>query len=647
MIDSWRSMNVTEQKLPDILVGPILRKASADQLTFWLATTKQLRWRLGVFQENQCIERIELTDDLCFELQLGDRLYIYLLQFRPEQPLPTAIWLGYELDYRSADRWVNFQDWAKDLLYRDEVNARFRIATKLTGILHGSCRKPHHPSPDGLIRADSWVQSHYQDANRWPDLLMLSGDQVYSDDVAGPFLVACHQLAGKLGLFDEQLPDTSIYGIEALTQDERCYYRRSELLPDTAAGDLVKKRFFEGKRKPIFTTDSAQNHLITAAEVFAAYLLIWSPNCWKLVDLKAPDKLLPPHQEKFDRELDTILTFSQGLRSCARLLAHIPTYMIWDDHDITDDWNLSAGWEKAAYANPLSRRIIGNALFGYLIFQGLGNDPEKLLGEFSGLLQSWSSSPAEAEQEALIDYLFKRSYWGYEIPLDPGIIVLDTRTQRWRSESDPNKPSGLMDWESLVDLQQGLLDRKVVVLVSPAPVFGVKLIETIQKIFTWFGKPLMVDAENWMAHRGSANVILNIFLHSRTPERFIILSGDVHYSFVYDIEIRFRQGGPKIHQITSSGIKNEFPEQLLSILDRLNRWLYAPWSPLNWFTKRRLMRVRPRRPTPATPGRRLVNRSGIGWVSFSQEGKPEEIFQLGSNGIDTAFKLSEEEEHWS
>ncbi len=41
-----------------------------------------------------------------------------------------------------------------------------------------------------------------------------------------------------------------------------------------------------------------------------------------------------------------------------------------------------------------------------------------------------------------------------------------------------------------------------------------------------------------MAHPGSAHAILNIFRHRKTPHNFIILSGDVHYSFVYDVELR-------------------------------------------------------------------------------------------------------------
>ena len=162
--------------------------------------------------------------------------------------------------------------------------------------------------------------------------------------------------------------------------------------------------------------------------------------------------------------------------------------------------------------------------------------------------------------------------------------------------------------------------------------FGVKLIETVQRVFSAFGHPLLVDAENWMAHRGAAQVILNIFRHSRTPGSYVILSGDVHYSFVYEVLIRHRQQGPKIWQITSSGIKNEFPRRLLDVFDRLNRWLYSPRSPLNWFTKRRPMKVVPRTPEHSKAGERLWNSAGLGQVFFDSEGRPSRIFQLNADG---------------
>lgn len=195
-----------------------------------------------------------------------------------------------------------------------------------------------------------------------------------------------------------------------------------------------------------------------------------------------------------------------------------------------------------------------------------------------------------------------------------------------------------MDWESLTDFQHEIMGEDAVVVVSPAPMFGVKLIEMIQRVFTFFGKPLLVDAENWMAHRGAASVLLNIFGHPRTPRHFVILSGDVHYSFAYDVRLRHKQNGPHVWQITSSGIKNEFPNALLEWLDRLNRWLFAPWSPLNWFTKRRRMWISPRLPEGREAGERLWNGAGIGDVRLDDEGAPTAIGQLDAGGGGTVFQ---------
>lgn len=78
-------------------------------------------------------------------------------------------------------------------------------------------------------------------------------------------------------------------------------------------------------------------------------------------------------------------------------------------------------------------------------------------------------------------------------------------------------------------------------------------------------------------NRARPSGLLNLFGHSRARETFVILSGDVDYSFVYDVRLRRRPERPRIWQITSSGIKNEFPHTLMKWQDRVNRWLYAPW----------------------------------------------------------------------
>ena len=66
-----------------------------------------------------------------------------------------------------------------------------------------------------------------------------------------------------------------------------------------------------------------------------------------------------------------------------------------DDHDITDDWNLSARWESTAYNHPFSRRIVGNALLAYMLCQGWGNRPDA----FSGLLDAANALTNTTDQQ--------------------------------------------------------------------------------------------------------------------------------------------------------------------------------------------------------------------------------------------------------
>ena len=65
-----------------------------------------------------------------------------------------------------------------------------------------------------------------------------------------------------------------------------------------------------------------------------------------------------------------------------------------------------------------------------------------------------------AEQDRLLDALLDFQHWHYRLPGSPTLIVLDTRTRRWRSERNLSRPSGLMDWEALSELQQDLLGER-------------------------------------------------------------------------------------------------------------------------------------------------------------------------------------------
>lgn len=623
-------------ELPLVIAGPVIRKVSPQEVCIWLVTTEDCDCQITCYESNQeQAKTYTQSDHSASTVPIGKKAFVKLLTVYFDTDLPLATPVFYDVHCKTSTGQVALSDCVPDLTYPKQRWPSFEVHQEIDDLLHGSCRKPHHASGDGLVRVSQELGHRIHKGKQRPALLMMSGDQVYTDDVAGPMLSAIHQVMALLELHEETWEGAVANTTKELLNHSLSFYEREQLLPKTPGNKALYESFIAAKRKPIFTSVNARNHLVTLGEMMSMYLLVWSPALWSFVDLPQSTPV-ESNKQRFDEEKVAIEHFIEGLTDVRRGLAHIPVYMIFDDHDVTDDWNLTRDWEEAAYGHPFSKRIIGNALISYWLCQGWGNASEKF-AELSEQTSDFFTASALNNHDKLVDTLLDWDQWHYTLDTSPKVVVLDTRTQRWRSESSGAKPSGLMDWESLSEMQQELINQPSIILVSAAPVFGVKFIEAIQKAFTFFGLALTVDAENWMAHRGTASVILNIFRHGKTPPHFVILSGDVHYSFVYDITLRFKRNSPKIVQVTSSGVKNEFPEKLLNWLDKLNQLLYARRSPLNWFTQRRRMSVRVRKPNDSDT-RTLVNGSGIGYIRFTGQDNIIETKTLLPSGEDVDFK---------
>lgn len=647
---SYMTNNVLN--LPKVLAGPIVRHINENTFTLWLVTSVSTRVALLMSGEKDIAnEQLQIDGPLNIvdnenltqtEIPVGERCFIQHISLSQEALLNDQKLYYYDVQLTIKDQSTTLlSKECPELLYKGENRFSFKYSQTLKQVIHGSCRKAHFDGKDALPQLDVLIQKSIDEnqAIERPDLVLFTGDQVYVDDVAGPMLTAIKQVIKLLGLYHEEFTGSTISNSAELFTHEDSYYQREQLLPDNKTNDDLSDAFFKSKKKPVFTSVNALNHLIALNEMLALYFLSWSSRIWPLVDIGKEDidkyQIPSEYATKYEHEIKLISDFKAGICQVERAFAHVPIYMIFDDHDVTDDWNLTRGWEEQIYGNPFSKRIIGNALCAYLLCQGIGNPKHTWESLQGGLTDTFTNGEIK-QHDSFIDALLEHKHWHYGLKTYPPIQVLDTRTQRWRSESNKNKPSGLMDWEALCELQQQIIGKESVIMVSAAPVYGVKLIEAIQKVFTVFGGALMVDAENWMAHKGTASVMLNIFRHVKTPPNFIILSGDVHYSFVYDVSLRFRQNSPKVVQFTCSGIHNEFPDKLIRRFERANKWLYGHRSPLNWLTKRRNMSIKERE--SSIDRRDIVNASSLGLLELTDQGTEEACKLILADGSQVTFE---------
>ncbi|MBE0359521.1 alkaline phosphatase D family protein [Pseudoalteromonas aliena] len=590
-------------QLPILLMGPMVRRAEQAGVCIQFATSKPANCRIDLINNESYSEQQSIA--------LGEHLFLHFVVIKPinEQfPLDTQLPYALFIDGKSIDS----SPWC----FENQPTPAFVIPNKLTDILHGSCRNAHHPAKDSLVSASKWQNTQRSKNEQGAQLLLLSGDQVYADDVAGPMLLVIYQLIDQLGIYKEQPLEL------ALPSDiNEQLYNRHHFLPKTPWQNRSKLGvgYWLKKDEPHFSSVKAYNHLIYFEEYIALYLLNFSAVAWACVDLEKTQytEQNNKNQTIFNAEKTALIDYAEGLSEVERLFANVSTLMMFDDHDVTDDWNLTAGWEQAISQNKSSKRIVSNGLASYWLFQGIGNDA---LTKTSALIQPFKDSLVDEDVwqfKAFDKSLHEFNYWHYELTTTPKVVVLDTRTHRWRNESNFNEPSGLLDWARLTDLEESLLSHEQVIIVSPAPVFGVKSIEAIQAMFNICGQPLMVDVENWMAHEGSAKKLLDTFRRTDTPNETLILSGDVHYSFCFSVQKRFGDHPNRIWQLTASGIKNEFPRKLINVLDKLDSILYGPKSPLNFFTKRWHMEV-DKHQTIDEGQKYLVSDSAISLITLEQ-----------------------------
>jgi hypothetical protein len=269
------------------------------------------------------------------------------------------------------------------------------------------------------------------------------------------------------------------------------------------------------------------------------------------------------------------------------LFSVVPSAMIFDDHDVIDDWNTSRSWLEDIKQRPWwTDRIIGGFM-SYWVYQHLGNlSPREIraegmldrfveLGDATDALRVWGEDTARHSGGGG-GYRF--SFYRELGPVR--LVVIDSRSGRVLV---PGKRRMVDDenWKWVV--QHSDVDCEHLVLATSVPVnmpgglhelerWDEKLCDGAwRRPFTWLGERLRraVDLEDWAAFHDSYVAMMELLREVATPGEepsreppatVTILSGDVHFSFRSRAAFPDEHGRPapvsRVHQIVNSPIRN-------------------------------------------------------------------------------------------
>ncbi|MGI8933216.1 MAG: PhoD-like phosphatase, partial [Phormidesmis sp.] len=523
-------------RLPLLLAGPILRRTEADAVTVWVALKHSCQVQLQILETHhqgaqlgrsilqgqrettalgQHLHVVAVTARASDQKILSsDRIYAYDLQFTADQSYSLEQALATSSAMPSAPH-----PSAQSISYFAHQKPTFTLPPEQLSdlkIVHGSCRKPHGAGFDTLPILDCLLERAASSPKDRPHQLFSTGDQIYGDDVADLLLWVATPLGNTLLGWEESLP------VNRSHIDDESDHTRPQKLPAGKRDRLATQR--AGLTAGL--TDKSErvtSHLLSFGEYCAAYLLSHSPACWP-THLPAGRTMTTGRKaiRRWDKDQRNIKQFLRTLWKVRRLLANIPTYTIFDDHDVSDDWNLNQAWCLRVLGKPLGRRTVQNAMLAYAVFQAWGNTPEQFEAGTAGAAllnatQQWSHSagqdqPAEAAIATHLGlppadphtglpqfiqdkhvWIFKRSSqaltWHYTIrSACHEVIVLDTRT--WRGypiDAPPIAPPSLLSplaFQQQLDAPLSQISPGpdyATFVVAPTNVFGMRILDRIQQ----------------------------------------------------------------------------------------------------------------------------------------------------------------------
>jgi hypothetical protein len=249
------------------------------------------------------------------------------------------------------------------------------------------------------------------------------------------------------------------------------------------------------------------------------------------------------------------------------LLSTVSTAMIFDDHDVHDDWNISQAWVDEMRSHHWWNEHIVAALASYWIYQHIGNlEPghhadDTLLRKVKDADDGW---PILAEFARAADESTSGTRWSYCRDLGhTRLVVIDSRAGRVLEEGHRSMLDD-REWDWVAEHFTGDFDHLLVATSLPwllGP--GMHYVEAWSEAVAggaWgaalapLGERLRQagDLEHWAAFQESFARLTELLRsvaageRGRAPASVVVLSGDVHHAYLCEVAFR-RDAGVRSH----------------------------------------------------------------------------------------------------
>jgi hypothetical protein len=256
------------------------------------------------------------------------------------------------------------------------------------------------------------------------------------------------------------------------------------------------------------------------------------------------------------------------------LLATVPSTMIFDDHDVHDDWNISDAWVRDMRATSWWDERITGAFMSYYLYQHIGNlaptelTDERLLAELSstedGGPRLREFAHAVDQEPAASRFAFHRDFGRSRL------VVIDSRASRVLAGGRRDMVDD-DEWQWIADHARGAFDH--LIIASTLPVFMTPGIDGFEawneavcagawgRLAARAGESIRraLDLEHWPAFQRSFRTMVELLRELAqgpdAPGTISLIGGDVHTAYVAEVTLGEGQTS-SVFQIVCSPFRN-------------------------------------------------------------------------------------------